>query len=576
MLGAFTRLTRPSVLQALALAAFFMACPHTSHAQDYTTGLSAHWTFDEGAGSSAGDSSGNGNIGTLTNGPTWGTGIKGGSVVFDGTDDYIDIGDGYADFTTGMTIAMWAKPTAVGSWARFIEFSNGPDNNNISWARDDTYPNLTFFEFNGAALTGYVYVPYRLETNVWHHYVATIPAGAANATVTAKVYMDGELADTGSLNVPNNVTRTINYIARSVYCCTDAYFQGEMDDVRLYSRELSAADVAALYQAQNPVCTSPDGTTGDIIYNSSQNMMQYCNNTGWVMMGLTGNTGLPSAPTSGLVAHWKLDDAQAGPYDDAVGSLDCTVSGSPTSVTGMNSSAINFNTTGYGTCGNAAGLEAIIVDRTKLTWGAWLKRDAANAPIGMVSNSVIADPDQIAANFGFDEYAWCTMNGPGGVNDEGAYDMDLTGVNDGNWHMLTCVYDGSLTGNANRLKMYFDGVPVTLNMLGTIPATIPTQTVPMRLGVYGGGDAQGAVDDARIYNRALTAQEVSDLFLATNGLSTGLVGHWRLDETSGTSAADSSGNGYNGTMVNGLSGTNTATGQVSTSLTFDNNDDYII
>jgi len=55
------------------------------------TGLEGHWTFDEGAGTSAGDSSGNGNTGTLVNGPTWDTGKIGGGLRFDGSNDYVDV-----------------------------------------------------------------------------------------------------------------------------------------------------------------------------------------------------------------------------------------------------------------------------------------------------------------------------------------------------------------------------------------------------------------------------------------------------------------------------------------------------
>ncbi len=54
----------------------------------------------------------------------------------------------------------------------------------------------------------------------------------------------------------------------------------------------------------------------------------------------------------------------------------------------------------------------------------------------------------------------------------------------------------------------------------------------------------------------------------------GLVGWWTLDETSGTSAADSSGNGNNGTMIGGLdAGNDSVAGQIGTALDFDGDDD---
>ena len=51
----------------------------------------------------------------------------------------------------------------------------------------------------------------------------------------------------------------------------------------------------------------------------------------------------------------------------------------------------------------------------------------------------------------------------------------------------------------------------------------------------------GALRDVRVYTRKLCPAEIAELY--------GLVGHWKLDETSGTTAADSSGLGRNGTVV---------------------------
>src|SRR3989338_5343069 len=63
-----------------------------SPAQAQTSGLVGYWTFDEGAGTTANDSSGNNNTGTLTNGPTWTTGKIGQALNFDGVNDYVDLG----------------------------------------------------------------------------------------------------------------------------------------------------------------------------------------------------------------------------------------------------------------------------------------------------------------------------------------------------------------------------------------------------------------------------------------------------------------------------------------------------
>ena len=58
-------------------------------------GLVGWWKFDETSGTVAYDSSGNGNHGTLTNGPTWTDGKIGGAINFDGINDYINLANNY-------------------------------------------------------------------------------------------------------------------------------------------------------------------------------------------------------------------------------------------------------------------------------------------------------------------------------------------------------------------------------------------------------------------------------------------------------------------------------------------------
>lgn len=74
----------------------------------------AHWKFDEGSGSTAFDSSGNGNDGTLQADmatTSWTTGKYGGALNFDGVDDYVNVPDSAAfDITEGVTVEFWVKP----------------------------------------------------------------------------------------------------------------------------------------------------------------------------------------------------------------------------------------------------------------------------------------------------------------------------------------------------------------------------------------------------------------------------------------------------------------------------------
>lgn len=73
----------------------------------FTTGISGMWHFDEGSGSIAHDSSGNGNNGTIYD-ATWTSGISGSALSFDGIDDYVEIPDSDSlDITGAITVEAW-------------------------------------------------------------------------------------------------------------------------------------------------------------------------------------------------------------------------------------------------------------------------------------------------------------------------------------------------------------------------------------------------------------------------------------------------------------------------------------
>jgi hypothetical protein len=66
------------------------------------------------------------------------------------------------------------------------------------------------------------------------------------------------------------------------------YFNGIIDDVRIYNRALSATEVTALYNytgAGGSGCSSPAGVEGNMFYNSDLSVMEYCNNESWVRIG---------------------------------------------------------------------------------------------------------------------------------------------------------------------------------------------------------------------------------------------------------------------------------------------------
>jgi len=135
-------------------------------------------------------------------------------------------------------------------------------------------------------------------------------------------------------------------------------------------------------------------------------------------------------------------------------------------------------------------------------------------------------------------------------------------VNDGQWHHVVGVYTGG------QLRIYVDGL--LSNSVGSF-GFISTNGFPVEIGRNAeavGKEFNGWIYDVRLYNRALSAADVSYLYLQG-----GPVGHWTLAETSGATAADSSLYDANGT-VSGAAGWSTLCTGVG-ALNFDGSTNYV-
>jgi chitodextrinase len=138
---------------------------------------------------------------------------------------------------------------------------------------------------------------------------------------------------------------------------------------------------------------------------------------------------------------------------------------------------------------------------SKVTLAAWIKRSASGAKVFVgkqASNQDLAIEAYSDGKVYFDLSKGSTASG------------SIT-LNDTAWHHVALVYDGTLTGNANRLKGYVDGAQKTLAFSGTVGTTTSTNTTPFNIGKMSGEYSAGQVDDTWLYSRALSQAEVQDL-----------------------------------------------------------------
>lgn len=202
-------------------------------------GLVGCWLFNEGAGNKVYDIAGK-NTGTLTNGPTWRGGKFGKVINFDGVDDYVlmDIG---GSVPTSITLSAWIYPTAGG--VVFTELGQGVINS--GW-HESQMEVLSTGEIKVGYWAGSLY-SLSLGTfnlNSWHHVVLTFD----DSNNLASGYVNGVLRNSGTSNkqYPPNLWYSVGALSATSHG-DGTYFNGSIDNARLYNRALSAGEVQRLY-----------------------------------------------------------------------------------------------------------------------------------------------------------------------------------------------------------------------------------------------------------------------------------------------------------------------------------------
>jgi hypothetical protein len=212
--------------------------------------LAGYWQLDEGAGNIVTDSSGMGNIGVLMNGAGWTTGKSGAAVGFNGIEANIDLGNPAALQITGaMSVSAWVQPNSIRNNGRIVSKSGGLGLQGWSLNVED----YNVFEFSIAAdQNTYVFVdsttPVPLQT--WVHLVGVYEPGSA-----VRIYINGVLNNSVTSKIPirqHNPPVKVHIGGRAPGLqgkCTRCYFDGKVNDVRIYNRALYPSEVQFLHHS---------------------------------------------------------------------------------------------------------------------------------------------------------------------------------------------------------------------------------------------------------------------------------------------------------------------------------------
>jgi hypothetical protein len=223
-----------------------------------TSDLVAYWNFDEDTGSTANDTSGNSHTGTLTNmeAGDWITGKVNYALDFDGTNEYVNVPDSDAfSFGNGTT----DTPFSISAWVKMDDATNfqviskyGAADTNKEWqlfVNGDDYLVMALFDdsegvavfigrYYNTALTAY--------EGQWIHLAMTYSGSRTCAGI--KLYINGTKVD--NLDNVNGVYVAMENLTASVTIAKKGilYANGKIDEVRIYSKELTTGEILALYE----------------------------------------------------------------------------------------------------------------------------------------------------------------------------------------------------------------------------------------------------------------------------------------------------------------------------------------
>ena len=224
-------------------------------------GLVAAYSFDEGSGTISSDQSGRGHSATLSN-ATWSTaGHTSGAVSMNGTNALITVADA-ADLrlANAMTIEAWVKPSSLAGWRTVIMKEKPGGLSYVLYASDNNAPPALYGNSGGndvAAVGSGL-----LTLNGWSHL-----AGSYDGS-TLRVYVNGSLV--GSKAMSGSLVASTSPLRIGGNSIWGEYFSGLIDDVRVYDRTLSDAEI--LTDMNTPVALAgPDTAPPSVISNSPDN-----------------------------------------------------------------------------------------------------------------------------------------------------------------------------------------------------------------------------------------------------------------------------------------------------------------
>ncbi len=535
-------------------------------------GIVSWWRADGNARDSV-----SGNNGALQGNVSFAPGKSGQAFSLDGT-NYISVPDApNLDITTAVTIDAWVNPSTLAF--------DSPTNNGyaaILAKGDSQLRNYGLF----LTSNGGVHLSYVSGGNAYSFFTGPGLVAAGTFSHIAgvidpsngvwRIYVNGALAASGTTTSPlesNTDPLTIGFSNQVSGGSDTYYFPGLIDDVGLYSRALSDAEIQDIYNADGGTKRTGGNASGiELDSNAAGNVIQGnyigTNAAGTAALGnsqygvylntasvnsLVGNTISGNASDGvningngapvGTVGWWKAEtDA-----NDSVGGNNGTLLGTTTFAPGKFGQA--FSLDGTDSCGVSIP-DSAALKPANVTVDAWVEFNSLDSTdavkpglqyIVFKQNSRSSEFEgyslfKFRDNNGLDRFRFAISAADGTQTSADS----TTTITVGQFYHVAGTYDGT------TLSIYVNGVLEA----STVPGfSLDYGTEPLFFGTSGvssfDGKLNGLLDDVGIYNRALTAAEIQAIFTAQGASKGGatIQGNFIGTNAAGTAALANGGNG---------------------------------
>jgi len=458
---------------ALAFSGAFASTPETLPTAP-ENGLVAHYDFDEGDGTVLQDHSGHGLDGTLQGGASWQAGVLGTSLYFNGTDAYVQLPSDNALLLDSFTVTAWIQPVEQGdpvSDDERVIYSNLESTAPPIRATGGTEFRFRYAQLNGvsagAAFDGdwsEMFRPVSLTDGAWHMVAFSVAGGVG------KLWIDGAQVGLPMSWNPISQPKSLPQIGACLRnWAAFGYFHGRIDEMRIYDRGLSAAEMAATYAA------------------------------------IHGKTPVPA--DNGLIAQYDFDEAAGTVLHDHSGhGFDGVLHGGTVWKAGAHGTSLEFN-----------GVNAYVqlpadsaFNAASFTVAAWIQpyEIGQGTDERVIYSNLVYQGNPVTEGIEF-KFHKGELNGvTARVVFDGDYWADMyrpAALADGAWHMV------AFSEGQGYARFWIDGVQAgPAEPCGAVryPTPLPQIGACLR-NMATSGWFHGRIDEMSIYGRELSATEIA-------------------------------------------------------------------